>query len=332
MPKMELQTEKLASKSKKVVEAAPRPRQPATQKMKFCMYHLQGVCKYSADACSFAHTTEEMHVGRGSRRATQAATGGLETRLELPLAASRSRHLDSTDCNRDGSFEVNVPQKWREAKPWPELTEPAFIKPSVMATGHNQPLGSAVPCSDFAVHQIPPAPGMNIDYGQQVGVPSLMRMPPTSLESLAYTSDTTALGLLVQTLADRAALAESPTNPLSQNDLKALSGSIDRLAMLIEHLKSKGQAAPDRPVGELLHMPGTFQQHDADLQSDLAKENTQTPRASDMLGASGQLKTICTSKFHDQGSNVPAKTQANDRILPPPGLAAHNWPAQAVGA
>jgi len=301
--------------------------------MKFCMYHLQGVCKYSADACSFAHTTEEMHIGRGGRRAAQVTTGGhsLETPLELPLAASRARHLDGTNCNRDGSFEANVPQNLWETSPWPELTEPAFIKPSEIPSGRNQLLGAAVSYSDFVAHQIPPAPSMTIDYGRHVGVPSLTRMPPMSLGSLAYTFDTTALGLLVQTLADRVELAPAP-NQLAQNNLNALSGSIDHLAILIEQLKNKGQAAYDRPVGESLNVPGMCQQFDADLNSELFQENSQPLRASDMPGASVQLKTMCTLKFHDQESHVPAKTETNAGILPPPGLAAHNWPTQAVGA
>jgi len=37
----------------------------ASQKMKFCMYHLQGVCKYANSSCPFAHSTEEMQGARG---------------------------------------------------------------------------------------------------------------------------------------------------------------------------------------------------------------------------------------------------------------------------
>jgi len=132
-------------------------------------------------------------------------------------------------------------------------------------------------------------------------------------------------------LADRAALAEAP-NPLSENDLEALSGSIDRLAILIEQLKNKGQAAHDGSVGEPLSIPGTCQQHDVNLQGDLAKQNTQPPRGQDMLRASGELKKMRTPKFHDQVRNVPAKTHANASVLPAPCLTAYTWPAQAVGA
>jgi len=312
---MELQTKKGASKSTKVPEAAPRARQQAPQKMKLCMYHLQGVCKYSADACSFAHTTEEMRVGRGSRRAAQATPGGhsLEALMEQPVAASRTCHLGGTECKREGSFEANRPRNLQETKQWPELTEPAFIKPSGFATDHNQSLGAAAPSSDFAV----PQPGTNIDYGGSFGVPGFMQMRPASLASLAYTSDTAALGLLTQSLADREARAAA-SNSVSQHDLKALYGSIDRLATIIEQLKRKGQAAPNQSVGESPYLPGAYQQHDVDLHSDLGRGNTQLTSASNMLGASLQWNTT--------------QANANTTILAPPGLTAHNWPAQAVGA
>jgi len=37
-------------------------------KTRFCMYHLQGVCRYVADVCPYAHSTKEMHRARGARR------------------------------------------------------------------------------------------------------------------------------------------------------------------------------------------------------------------------------------------------------------------------
>ncbi|CAJ1378831.1 unnamed protein product, partial [Effrenium voratum] len=54
-------------------EKAPKPSQDrkkpkSTPKVKFCMYHLQGVCRYTADECQFAHTMEEMQGARGKAK------------------------------------------------------------------------------------------------------------------------------------------------------------------------------------------------------------------------------------------------------------------------
>jgi hypothetical protein len=46
------------------------------QKMRFCMYHLQGVCKYTDQQCAFAHSTEEMMGTRGKGRSKGGAGAG----------------------------------------------------------------------------------------------------------------------------------------------------------------------------------------------------------------------------------------------------------------
>jgi hypothetical protein len=53
-----------------------------SQKAKFCMYHLQGVCRNKADACVFAHSLEEMHEAR-----TYANKNGSETTPPMPTTA-----------------------------------------------------------------------------------------------------------------------------------------------------------------------------------------------------------------------------------------------------
>lgn len=45
-------------------EDSPTQGVPARQKTKFCMYHLQGVCRFAAGGCAYAHSTEEMQMGR----------------------------------------------------------------------------------------------------------------------------------------------------------------------------------------------------------------------------------------------------------------------------
>ncbi|CAK0905814.1 unnamed protein product [Prorocentrum cordatum] len=44
----------------------------STKKVRFCMYHLQGVCKYTDETCAFAHSTEEITASRRGKRAGQA--------------------------------------------------------------------------------------------------------------------------------------------------------------------------------------------------------------------------------------------------------------------
>mmetsp|Transcript_75600 Transcript_75600/g.136327 ORF Transcript_75600/g.136327 Transcript_75600/m.136327 type:complete len:282 (+) Transcript_75600:143-988(+) len=51
-------------------------------KAKFCMYHLQGACKYTDSSCAFAHSIEEIQSLRCSRR-SQAAQGGKEGHLSM---------------------------------------------------------------------------------------------------------------------------------------------------------------------------------------------------------------------------------------------------------
>eukprot|EP00747_Dinoflagellata_sp_TGD_P145015 gnl/TRDRNA2_/TRDRNA2_176553_c0_seq3.p1 gnl/TRDRNA2_/TRDRNA2_176553_c0~~gnl/TRDRNA2_/TRDRNA2_176553_c0_seq3.p1 ORF type:complete len:319 (-),score=35.81 gnl/TRDRNA2_/TRDRNA2_176553_c0_seq3:15-947(-) len=40
------------------------------KKTKFCMFYLQGACKYTGDTCAFAHNYEEMHEARRDRTVT----------------------------------------------------------------------------------------------------------------------------------------------------------------------------------------------------------------------------------------------------------------------
>lgn len=59
----------------KVQSGAPTPI-----KKKFCMYHLQGVCRFSESECSFAHSLEEIY-SRGKAKKTRsppsmASSGG----------------------------------------------------------------------------------------------------------------------------------------------------------------------------------------------------------------------------------------------------------------
>eukprot|EP00747_Dinoflagellata_sp_TGD_P130972 gnl/TRDRNA2_/TRDRNA2_174898_c0_seq6.p1 gnl/TRDRNA2_/TRDRNA2_174898_c0~~gnl/TRDRNA2_/TRDRNA2_174898_c0_seq6.p1 ORF type:complete len:316 (+),score=42.06 gnl/TRDRNA2_/TRDRNA2_174898_c0_seq6:134-1081(+) len=62
-------------------------RSELCQKKKFCMFHLQGVCKYTGDKCSFAHSFDEMH----------------EARRERPGPATRKKDDSESGSSQDGT-------------------------------------------------------------------------------------------------------------------------------------------------------------------------------------------------------------------------------------
>jgi hypothetical protein len=107
----------------------------SSKKAKFCMYHLQGVCKYAGDACAFAHSMEEMERSRRAKKG-QSATG----KQAQAMKSGRGTMIGS----KLGSPNVSVPsnsmeQYWSRLDPhpatphqqsfetWPEL-EPMFVE------------------------------------------------------------------------------------------------------------------------------------------------------------------------------------------------------------
>lgn len=103
----------------------PKRLPPGTLKKKFCMYNLQGVCKYSSDQCSFAHSLEEMHQ---TRKPLPNLAGNLKRDTSR---WKETRHDDGLPKNRlrpgDASFEPSA--RKQEAKAWAHMVEPMFVKP-----------------------------------------------------------------------------------------------------------------------------------------------------------------------------------------------------------
>jgi len=132
-------------------QAQSQQQQEHTRKVKFCMYHLQGVCKFTADECLFAHSTEEMQRSRGARRKKadntekpkggqsflqdeNLNTGACDWRLADPAATSEGVHGCSRDQNPPLRFEhmghddVSTNPQNQPGR-WPILPEPMFVAP-----------------------------------------------------------------------------------------------------------------------------------------------------------------------------------------------------------
>mmetsp|Transcript_44271 Transcript_44271/g.104807 ORF Transcript_44271/g.104807 Transcript_44271/m.104807 type:complete len:433 (+) Transcript_44271:98-1396(+) len=72
---------------------SPGPQaKPATSlKSKFCMYQLQGVCRYSADECAYSHSTEEMRRARGQEPPRTSPSASATTKTASPEPTSPTR-------------------------------------------------------------------------------------------------------------------------------------------------------------------------------------------------------------------------------------------------
>lgn len=71
------------------------------QKLKFCMFHLQGVCKYSGSSCLFAHSVEEIHQARSKKRPSRGGAKSSKDCKEVPamppVAVSESAALQAAN-------------------------------------------------------------------------------------------------------------------------------------------------------------------------------------------------------------------------------------------
>lgn len=113
--------------------------QTSNNKAKFCMYHLQGVCKYKSSACAFAHSMEEME---GARRARKGQSAGGKHRLAADWCSESS---SEGMPDKAGIMNHLVEHHWSSVDPkpatsglqnaagvgskvWPELEEPMFVE------------------------------------------------------------------------------------------------------------------------------------------------------------------------------------------------------------
>jgi len=153
-------------------EARRRP-QHSTQKMKFCMYHLQGVCKYTGDTCAFAHSTEEMHRVRGNRRKRPTQTGREAAERPafdgLPLHSGAPRSCDawskpplaagagaSAICSTKPATMASSQATKEAVNTWSKLKEPMFVEPLPRV---------AEPCHDAG------APTAGLGFQQDAALP-----------------------------------------------------------------------------------------------------------------------------------------------------------------
>mmetsp|Transcript_22219 Transcript_22219/g.56112 ORF Transcript_22219/g.56112 Transcript_22219/m.56112 type:complete len:293 (+) Transcript_22219:134-1012(+) len=138
------------------------------KKVKFCMYHLQGVCKYTSQECAFAHSMEDMDAARRARKRqgggggaggagagagagnggkmTPPTSSGDEFSSDGEAAAPRFCGGDAGGPTAGCGFGSGLYQEHVDmcraatlsarAGPWPDLVEPMFVEPSPQ-TGFN---------------------------------------------------------------------------------------------------------------------------------------------------------------------------------------------------
>jgi len=105
------------------------------QKTKFCMFNFQGVCKYSADDCIYAHSLEEMRGnyadGGRSQKAQSAASAEvpqvLVTAAATDVQATRSCQPASLACSHHQALRLLR----RELRPAVEFA-PASYPPAAV--------------------------------------------------------------------------------------------------------------------------------------------------------------------------------------------------------
>ncbi|CAK0874848.1 unnamed protein product, partial [Prorocentrum cordatum] len=145
-------------------EKPEKPEAKGTRKIRFCMYYLQGVCKYTDETCDFAHSTEEIgpegraarRTGRKAGQAAPAPAGGPDAprgknaappgRVAASSARAGSCATSATPSSftgscagssGTGSFEAPAPRPGGEGCPGPPgqrrrggAAQPAAVGPT----------------------------------------------------------------------------------------------------------------------------------------------------------------------------------------------------------
>mmetsp|Transcript_82531 Transcript_82531/g.207681 ORF Transcript_82531/g.207681 Transcript_82531/m.207681 type:complete len:283 (-) Transcript_82531:365-1213(-) len=159
---------------------APSTVMSGRKKTKFCMYHLQGVCRYSSTTCAFAHSMEEMDE---ARRAKKGQSRGVKT---MPFAnfcdefSSASTVGNSSSGSMAKSVDYSVDRLHAyphlsgqqccsaSTHEWSELEEPMFVETSSPSSMDSLPSYSA----DFAM---PHDPEQYLVDGFQAARPARIR-------------------------------------------------------------------------------------------------------------------------------------------------------------
>jgi len=152
----------------------PKRTHAGSQKKKFCMYNLQGVCKYSDGQCSFAHSLEEMHEAR--KPAPKAAVSRKQDSPQWKEACLYDGLQESK--LQPGGLPSSPSSRGQQVKDWAQMEEPMFVKPS--------PLGGFNPCvgqvwmnettawsQDSTLSSLPPFPSLEEPSLPYNPIPSL---------------------------------------------------------------------------------------------------------------------------------------------------------------
>mmetsp|Transcript_144505 Transcript_144505/g.402614 ORF Transcript_144505/g.402614 Transcript_144505/m.402614 type:complete len:365 (-) Transcript_144505:146-1240(-) len=227
-------------------EARSRAKNP-NQKVKFCMYHLQGVCKYTADTCAFAHSTEEMQRVRDSRRKRPTTTRngagppcrgagtregpactGVPIAANLPIADTTRALINGADMVGDcsGSFRQGSVQAMQTRSLWPALNEPMFVKPLAGASAEVPHPGG-----------VPP---MAVEQGFQYGLEALA-MPYGHIDYCPAPMPVVGPGGFALGVG---ALPGATSKIFNDEGLNELSLSIQNLSKVIGKLTQQVPAAP----------------------------------------------------------------------------------------
>jgi len=114
---------------------APRPRaEGGNEKRKFCMFHLQGICRKSTQECPWAHSIEEMESSRS--RAKKKASPARDDSASWPSESSSS----PAPPLREAVQAATAAQK--HCRPPQTSTAPALAATHVMDGGVDMIAGS----------------------------------------------------------------------------------------------------------------------------------------------------------------------------------------------
>eukprot|EP00931_Biecheleriopsis_adriatica_P016916 TRINITY_DN12318_c0_g2_i1.p1 TRINITY_DN12318_c0_g2~~TRINITY_DN12318_c0_g2_i1.p1 ORF type:complete len:257 (+),score=33.38 TRINITY_DN12318_c0_g2_i1:64-834(+) len=77
-------------------------KKDGSRKSKFCMFHFQGVCKYSSDSCLFAHSVDEIHHAVCGKRRSRGGTHSASAagRDKEHAAVSSTGHVEHEELNQ----------------------------------------------------------------------------------------------------------------------------------------------------------------------------------------------------------------------------------------
>lgn len=226
-------------------DAAP----PTRVKAKFCMYHLQGVCKYSDNSCAFAHSPEELRPRTGGRRQGRKARENMEHvnhgLLQIDDApyvkdrASTLRPPPGLDSNGNVDRESMLEELTGAPPPHPVLSAAFRRAPNPTASA------TAPALTQSRAHGTPPpfAPAAEFRSGSF----EPMKVSPISCDPTASALQTGG-GILEQTQGllnssvDAVRGLQTAGVGISSADLLELSQSLGRLNAAISNVAAAGGA------------------------------------------------------------------------------------------